>query len=76
MSDTERLLGDHGARIERLEDDFHKIDSRLRDIGSTIARIDKTINQASGGWKTLTTLWVFGAGVFSAVLAWWLRGLA
>lgn len=76
MTDTERLLGDHGARIERLEEDFHKIDDRLREIGLCLARIDRTLNQAKGGWKTLTTLGIFASALISAVLAWWLRGFS
>ena len=76
MTDTERLLGDYGARIDRLEEDFKRIDERLREIGLCLARIDKTLNQAKGGWKTLTALGIFASGVFSAVLAWWLRGLS
>lgn len=44
--DTQRTLGEHGARIDTLE-------GNLRSIAADVREIRDTLAQARGGWKTL-----------------------
>jgi hypothetical protein len=46
MPETERTLGDHGARLKAVEDDLHEIKKDLKEI---LAQL----NGAKGGWRVV-----------------------
>lgn len=64
MPETDRILGEHGARLTSVEDDIGEIKG---DVKSILAQL----NQAKGGWKTLMLVaGIAGAmGAFATKLA-------
>lgn len=46
MPETDRILGEHGARLDNLEEDRRRIDDKLDEILSTL-------HEAKGGWKVM-----------------------
>ena len=46
MPETERILGDYGARLTNLERDNERIEAKLD-------KILETLSEAKGGWRVL-----------------------
>lgn len=53
--DTQRTLGDHGARIRSLE-------KRMGEMADKVDEIHTTVTQAKGGWRTFLAFGGFGTG--------------
>ena len=69
MPETERTLGEHGARLTAVEEDIHEIKADVKTILKQMA-------EAQGGWKML--MMVGGAsatigGLIATLLAKWLK---
>lgn len=64
MPETDRIIGEHGARLDSVEGDIGEIKG---DVKSILAQL----NQAKGGWKTLMLVaGIAGAmGAFATKLA-------
>lgn len=55
-------LGDHGARIKRIEKDLHEMKGDVRAIRDVVV-------QTKGGWKVVTFV-IACAGAVGAVVGW------
>ena len=62
MNDTERLLGEYGAKIEALQREMVAMEVDLKIILATLSEV-------RGGWKTLVQLGVI-SGAIGAFLGW------
>ena len=62
MNDTERLLGEYGAKIEALQREVVAMEVDLKIVLATLSEV-------RGGWKTLVQLGVI-SGAIGAVLGW------
>ena len=62
MNDTERLLGEYGAKIEELQRAVVVMEVDIKIILATLSEV-------RGGWKTLVQLGVI-SGAIGAFLGW------
>ena len=59
MAETERTLGDHGARITAAEGDIESMQEDITKIRNDIAAIRELLAEGRGGWRAI----VFIGGV-------------
>ena len=67
MPETDRTLGEHGARLDAVERD-------IAEIKSDVKKILAQVNEARGGWRLMMTLGSASAAV-GAILATYLPKL-
>lgn len=57
---VERELAIHGNEIKHIQEDMDRMVKDIDEIKQSIANIQKTLDEAKGGWRTL--MWAAGAG--------------
>lgn len=62
---VERELATHSVEIKHIQDDMDRMMKDIEEIKKSLEKINTTLTEAKGGWKTL--MWVAGAS--SAVTA-------
>lgn len=69
MQETERTLGEHGARLTSVEEDIHEMKADIKTILGHV-------NQAKGGWLVILAVGSIGAtigGIIVTFIAKWIR---
>jgi prefoldin subunit 5 len=66
---TARELATHASDIKHLQQDMDKMVKDMEDVKKCLNAIQKTLSEASGGWRTL--MYVGGAaGAIGAFVTW------
>ena len=69
LMEQARELATHASEIRHLQSDMDRMVSDMEEIKKALARIDRTLSEAKGGWKML--LAVGGAaGVVGSGITW------
>lgn len=63
--EVHRDLGKHDAQIEALQDQVDRLHKDLSNVLDQLTKINRTLAEARGGWKTLLAI----AGFSSAITA-------
>lgn len=61
--EVQRTIGKQEGQIEGLKQQVNVVDRRLDKIEERLEHIDRTLNQAKGGWRTLMLV----AGMSAAI---------
>ena len=69
LMEQARELATHASEIRHLQADMDKMVEDMEEIKKALAKIDRTLSEAKGGWKMLMA--VGGAsGVIGSAITW------
>lgn len=69
LMEQARELATHASEIRHLQSDMDKMVEDMEEIKKALAKIDRTLSEAKGGWKMLMA--VGGAsGVIGSAITW------
>jgi prefoldin subunit 5 len=71
LMEQARELATHASEIRHLQADMDKMVEDMEEIKKALAKIDRTLSEAKGGWKMLMA--VGGAsGVIGSAITWFI----
>ena len=71
LMEQARELATHASEIRHLQTDMDKMVEDMEEIKKALAKIDRTLSEAKGGWKMLMA--VGGAsGVIGSAITWFI----
>lgn len=71
LMEQARELATHASEIRHLQEDMDKMVEDMEEIKKALARIDRTLSEAKGGWKMLMA--VGGAsGIIGSAITWFI----
>lgn len=53
MTDVQRDLGRHDARLDAMEKDLQEMKDQMALMVNQLSKVNETLSTAKGGWKTL-----------------------